>query len=70
MVLADMAERAEEISEERADEARKRAEEILKEKDWTRQKWPRPPPLWKIINTIKSGAEANRKTVNYVQTFL
>lgn len=32
VVLADTAERAEEISEERADEARKRAEEILKEK--------------------------------------
>lgn len=32
VVLADTAERAEEISEERAEEARKRAEEILKEK--------------------------------------
>ena len=32
VVLADAAERAEEISEERAQEARKRAEDILKEK--------------------------------------
>lgn len=32
VVLVDTAERAEEISEERAEEARKRAEEILKEK--------------------------------------
>ena len=32
VVLADTAERAEEISEERAEEARKRAEDIIKEK--------------------------------------
>ena len=32
VVLADAAERAEEISEERAEEARKRAEDIIKEK--------------------------------------